>query len=230
MTPFFLIPGFACTDAVFQHTAAILWPYGPVTIANPAKGTTISDVAKALLEQAPPQFGLLGFSMGGYIALEMARQAPHRVTRLCMLSSMARPDSETERSDRQQKIDDVKSQPFDVSLAKYFPASSPDDRGRDAEFRVLHGQMAAQIGRETYIRHFEMIRDRPDSRPSLQAMTMPVAIIVGDRDRVCTPEDGHEMAALFPNATIHLIADAGHFALMEQPQAVGKVLADWAGM
>jgi len=230
LTPFFLIPGFSCTDAVFQHTASSLWPYGPVTIANPAEGTTVTEAAKALLAQAPPQFALLGFSMGGYIALEMVRQAPGRVTKLCMLSSMARPDNEMERAARQDNIDFVKSHPFPESLEKYFPSSTPDDRGRDAEFRALHRQMAAQIGQETYIRHFEMIRDRPDSRPDLAGMTLPVAIIVGDRDCVCTPEDGREMAALFPNATVHLIADAGHFALLEQPEAVGKALAAWATM
>lgn len=230
MIPFFLIPGFSCTAAVFHPAAEILWPYGPVTIANPAEGSGVAGIAAKLLEQAPPRFALCGFSMGGYIALEMIRQAPERVEKLCMLSSMARPDDARERGWRQDAIDFAKNQPFDAVLDSAFPATNPGDRGRDAEFRALHRSHAAAIGQEIYVRHFEMILDRPDSRPDLPGMTLPVAVIVGDRDRTTTPEDGREMADLFANARFHLIADAGHFALLEQPEAVGAALKDWAEM
>jgi pimeloyl-ACP methyl ester carboxylesterase len=228
MTPFVLIPGFSCTGAVYRDALDTLWPFGSVSIARPPGLGDIKEIARLLLDEAPPQFALAGFSMGGYIALEMLRQAPQRITRLCMISSMARPDNAEEAGIRREKIAFASTRPFAETIDTHFPAVQDTDRGRDAEFRALQRGMAEEIGKEAYIRHFEAILSRPDSRPGLTAMTLPVSVIVGDRDAVTPPEDGREIAALFPNARFRLITDAGHFALMERHVAVGEALVEWA--
>ena len=78
MTPFVLVPGLNCDARVFAGISQALWPLGPVTIANHMTGDRIEAIAKAILADAPPKFALIGFSMGGYIAFEILRQAPAR--------------------------------------------------------------------------------------------------------------------------------------------------------
>jgi pimeloyl-ACP methyl ester carboxylesterase len=50
-------------------------------------------MAAAILAAAPPRFALAGISMGGYICLEILRQAPQRVIKLALLDTSARPDA-----------------------------------------------------------------------------------------------------------------------------------------
>jgi pimeloyl-ACP methyl ester carboxylesterase len=72
-----------------------------VTLADHTRDDTMAAIARRILETAPPRFALAGLSMGGYIAFEILRQAPDRVTRLALLDTSARPDTpaQTERGD-----------------------------------------------------------------------------------------------------------------------------------
>src|ERR1700719_2980915 len=73
-----LVPGLACTEDLF---------------ADHARHDTMSAIAQAVLATAPNRFALCGLSMGGYIAFEMARQAPDRIERLALLDTSALSDT-----------------------------------------------------------------------------------------------------------------------------------------
>ena len=90
MTPIVLVPGLLCSAEVFAPQVAALWPYGPVTTASTLEGKTILEMAAAILAAAPPRFALVGISMGGYICLEIIRQAPGRVNWRCSTPRPAR--------------------------------------------------------------------------------------------------------------------------------------------
>ena len=66
--------------------------FGPVTVANHTRDDTMAAIARRILAAAPPRFALAGLSMGGYIALEIVRQAAGRVDRLALLDTGARAD------------------------------------------------------------------------------------------------------------------------------------------
>lgn len=74
-TPILLVPGLNCTGEIFAGLLPALWQFGPVTIANHRHGDSMEKIARAILAAAPPRFVLEGFSMGGYIAFEIFRQA-----------------------------------------------------------------------------------------------------------------------------------------------------------
>src|SRR4051794_8570600 len=84
---------------IYREQLPALWRRGAVTVAQATQGETIAAMAEQLLSDAPPRFALAGHSMGGYVALEVVRQAPERVERLALLSTSARPDTpaQTER-------------------------------------------------------------------------------------------------------------------------------------
>ena len=57
---------------------------------------TVADAAESVLAAAPDRFALAGHSLGGIVALEVLRRAPHRVARLALLNSSARPPSDAQ--------------------------------------------------------------------------------------------------------------------------------------
>src|SRR5262245_18245894 len=95
--PLVLVPGLLCDEDLWHDQLSALAPHAAVAITmEQTRHATVSGIATAILAAAPPRFALAGLSMGGMIALEIMRQAPQRVTRLALLDTSARGNSEEE--------------------------------------------------------------------------------------------------------------------------------------
>lgn len=87
-----LVPGLLCDDALWAHQSEFLADIVDFEIAETTLDDNLADMARRILETAPPRFALAGLSMGGYVSLEIMRQAPDRVSRLALLDTSASPD------------------------------------------------------------------------------------------------------------------------------------------
>lgn len=226
--PFVLISGLNATTAVFAELAQALWPLGPVTLANQVEGEGVGGIAAHILKAAPPQFALLGFSMGGYISLEIMRQAPERVRKLCLLDTTARPDAPEASAKRRERMALAEAGQFARTVEEGFEMTvHPNHLGRE-DLQRLTREMAMAMGPETFIRHQRAIIERPDSRPTLPGIRVPTAVITGEADRITPPEAAREMAAAIAGAKLTLIPGAGHMAIIEQPEATIAAIVAWA--
>lgn len=228
MTPFLLIPGLNCDARVFAGTANTLWPYGPVTIANQQKHGTIEELAAAILESAPPSCALLGFSMGGYIAFEMLRQAPERVTKLALLDTSARPDTPEAIENRRRRIALAQNGKISAVIEQSFPATVHPDNESNGDLYALHRAMAEANGPEVYVRQQEAIIARPNSVPMLGSIRVPTLVLVGEGDTLTPPDHAKEMHEGIAGSRLVTVPRAGHLALLEQPEPVQAAIRDWA--
>ena len=102
--PIILVPGLNCSAPLYGPQIPALWRFGPVMVATHTHGETIAAIAHRILAHAPPRFALAGLSMGGYIALEIMRQAASRVSRLALLDTGARDDPPEAQERRRASI------------------------------------------------------------------------------------------------------------------------------
>jgi pimeloyl-ACP methyl ester carboxylesterase len=98
-----LIPGLLCSARQYEPLLPAVWSYGAVTIADNRRDSTLTAMAQRLLAAAPDRFALAGLSMGGYVALEVMRLAPARVTALALISTSARADSPEQVASRREQ-------------------------------------------------------------------------------------------------------------------------------
>src|ERR1700712_4445253 len=91
--PILLVPGLGGSPRIYAPVASAMWQLGPGTVANHIRDDNMGAIARRILAEAPPRFALAGHSMGGYIAFEIMRQAPDRVSRLALVNTQARPDA-----------------------------------------------------------------------------------------------------------------------------------------
>jgi len=225
--PLLLVPGLNCTAEVFRHQMPALWAFGPVTVANHLNGSGVAGIAAAILADAPPRFALIGFSMGGYIAFEILRQAPARVSRLALLDTSARPDTPEATDKRRQAMALAGQGKFTLALAQSFANAVHPDHVGNAKLKALHTRMALANGPETYIRHQDAIIGRPDSRPDLNGIRVPTLVVVGEADAITVPDAAREMAAGIAGARLLVVPNAGHMALAEQPELVTAAMVEW---
>jgi pimeloyl-ACP methyl ester carboxylesterase/protein-S-isoprenylcysteine O-methyltransferase Ste14 len=225
--PLVLVPGLLCSARLFTPQVAALWPFGPVTVADHRWEDDVGAVAGRILAAAPPRFALAGLSYGGYVALEMVRQAPGRIDRLALLDTSARPDT-AEQSEARRKFMAMAQAGHLPDVVNTLTALFLHrNRHRDEALRQTVRDMAAETGVEGFLHQQKAIMTRPDSRPTLARIRCPTLVLVGDGDELTPPELSQEIAAGIAGARLVVVPDCGHLSTIEQPAAVNAALADW---
>ena len=225
--PIVLVPGLNCSARLYAEQIPVLWRFGPVTVADHTRDASIAAIAHRILAAAPPRFALGGLSMGGYIALEIMRQAPQRVAKLALLDTGPRPETPEQTQARRQRIELARAGRFAEVADAQFPLLVHRMRHGDAALKSLVRVMAAEIGAEAFVRQQQAIMGRADSRPTLAAIKCPTLILVGDGDALTPPALSQEMAAGISGARLVVIPDCGHLSTLERPDAVNEALVAW---
>jgi len=222
-----LAPGLNCNARLFEPQIAALGAGYEILVADHTGDDTVAAIARRLLERAPETFALAGLSMGGYIALEVMRQAPGRVTRLALLDTNARADTDEQRRNREREIALAQAGRFAKVCEARWEKSVHPDRRSDLELRRVYDLMVQETGPEVFVRQLRAIMSRRDSRPMLPAVDVPTLIVVGEEDALTPPDQAREMAGLIPGANLVAVPRCGHLATLERPQAVNAALAAW---
>ncbi len=175
------------------------------------------------------RFALAGYSQGGRLALHVALAHPERVTRLVLISATAGLEDRAERARRRES---------DERLARWMEVdgrrmSEVADRwGGQPLFATQRPEVAAAAR-----------ADRLSNRPAdlaaalrgigtgvmtplwdrLEELTMPVAVLAGERDTRYV-RLGERLAAALPDATLTIVPGAGHALPLEAPAAVAAAL------
>ena len=225
--PVVLIPGLTCSARLYADQIPALWRRGPVVIADHTRDDSMAAIAKRILANAPPRFALAGLSMGGYIAFEIMRQAPQRVTRLALLDTGARGETPEQTERRQPAIALAKAGRYREIVDLAFPIYVHRNRRNDEALKKIAITMAEETGVEAYFRQQQAIIGRPDSRPGLAPIACPTMVLVGDGDEATPPELAREIAAGIRGARLVVIPDSGHLSTLERPEAVTKAMLEW---
>jgi pimeloyl-ACP methyl ester carboxylesterase len=222
--PVVLLPGALCDAALWRHQISSLSDIADTRIGDLTRDNSVGAMAERVLAGLPPRFALAGLSLGGYVALEIMRRVPDRVTRLALLDTSARPETSAE-----------------IQLARL--ADGQGTRGAgvtplmtllvhpmrlgDRRLATIVGAMAERVGRKAFLRQQQAILTRPDSRPDLGAIRCPTLLLCGRQDQLVQPALHEEMAAAIEGARLVIVEDCGHLAPLEQPEAVSAALRDW---
>lgn len=224
--PLVLVPGLVCDAEVWHHQARHLDDVADIGIPAADTGDTMAGMARHALAWAPPRFALAGFSMGGYVALEMLRQAPERVTRLALLDTSARADTPEKAAGRRTAIDAIARGRYRDVVEGMMPVLLHPDR-QDGPLADLVRAMTTRIGPEVFARRHRAMLSRADARGLLGDTDLPVRVICGRHDAMSSLAEHEEMARLAARGRWSLIEDCGHMSIIEQPHAVSALLRDW---
>jgi pimeloyl-ACP methyl ester carboxylesterase len=219
-----MIPGLLCSARLYAQQVPVLWPHGPVTLAEHTRDDSMAGIARRILASAPPRFALVGLSMGGYIAFELLRQAPQRVARLALLDTTARADTPEATAARRTQMSLAGSGGFEQVIDALYTRMVHPARAEDVSLRELNRQMGREVGVTGYLNQQSAIIGRPDSRPMLAGIACPTLVLVGDSDQLTPPERAREMADAIRGARLVSVPRCGHLSTLEEPEAVNQAL------
>ena len=224
-----LVPGLNCTQRLYEPQMAALAPICKIIVADHGRDDSMTAIASRVLAAAPDRFALGGLSMGGYVALEIMRQAPGRVTRLALLDTNARADTDEVRENRKSLMALAEDGRFVSVHDALWPKLVHARRQSDSALEQIVREMALETGPQAFVRQQRAIMSRRDSRALLPSIEVPVLVLVGDADQLTPPEQAREMADLLPRASLTVVPGCGHLSTLEQPGHVSRAIEAWLG-
>lgn len=227
-TTLVLLPGLLCDERLWRHQVQYLGNIVRVVVADLRVGGSVSGMARAVLDAAPAgRFALAGLSMGGYVALEVMRVAPGRVSRLALLDTSARADTPEQTAARRALVSVAQDGQFDEVPRGLFPGIVHPDRIGDKGLASTVFDMAEAVGAAAFVRQEQAIIDRPDSRGDLEEIGCPTLVLCGREDALTPVHLHEEMAARIPNSRLRVVEACGHLSALERPEEVTAALREW---
>ncbi|MDQ8023537.1 MAG: alpha/beta hydrolase [Moraxellaceae bacterium] len=222
-----LLPGLLNDGRVWQHQIEQLSHQAHVTVGDIGQADSVDSLARQVLAAVPDgPFAVAGLSMGGYVALEIMRQAPQRVLGLALIGTNARPDTAEGSEGRRKQMQQAETD-FEGVLAALLPKMVHPDHVDDPQRGGLFLRMARDAGVGVFKRQQLANIHRVDSRPFLAQITCPTLVLHGRQDVVMPAAVQEELVAGIGGAQHRVVDHCGHLAPMEQPAAVTTAMAEW---
>ena len=181
------------------------------------RGNSMEAWAKSILDEVTGDFVVVGASMGGYCALEIARQAPERVRGLVLAGARVDADSPERREGRAKTIELIRARGAEGLWEDMRPKLFPADAGEAVE---RARRLALEQRPDELVAAVEAIRDRRDSTGVVAALECPVLFAVGTSDPFVSPSEAPPSAKL-------RVFETGHLPSLERPEEFDAVLADF---
>lgn len=219
-----LIPGALATPKLWHQQEKIF--HQRIHHVDVLNSNSIIEMAQRFVPLSPKQFTLIGFSMGGYVALEIYHLIPERIEKLILINSGAKMLSEKGQLERERSLDLIQKKKFDF-LIKLIFKNSIYDKGKQNDLLPLAQEMALEVGVDNYKNQLNAILRKPDHSALLLDIKCPTLLIASKQDNVMPTERSEHMAKQIKKSKLIYIEHCGHMAMLEQPNVVNQILAGW---
>lgn len=197
------------------------WAEKPIvpSFAHWNEAKSIADYAREINVSLPQdgKFTIVGHSMGGYIALEMARQFPDRIDKVILLHSTALPDTAEKQVNRDRTAEFIAKFGASVFIKSFVTNLFA------AEFVLKNKSLMERLmtqyqdlSAEGLIAATRAMRDRADFTAFLRETAIPFLFIHGDADPLIPTES---ILAIKAHHKCVILPGVGHQGVYEAPQA-----------
>ena len=227
MIPLVLLPGMICDARMWGPQIAALSGCHTLHLPAISQHDNMQDIARVILDAAPPRFALAGLSMGGIISMNIVAQAPGRVAKIALLDTNPLAETAAVSARRGPQIQRVLDGGLEAVMRDEMKPLYLADTPQKGEILDLCMAMARALGPQVFARQSRALATRPDQTAALRAFTRPALVLTGEHDIPC-PRDRHDlMHALMPQSRLVVIAGAGHLPVLEKPDETTAALIRW---
>lgn len=162
---------------------------------------------------------IAGHSMGGAIALDLALDAPEKLSGIALLGAGAKLRVSPLILEKTKSPDTFPEAAALVNQNSFSP-DAPKDLLR------LSNENMLKTNPQTFHGDF-LACDSFDAMERVASIRLPTLILCGTRDAMTPPKFSKFLAEQIPGARLHLIENAGHMLALEQPEVVARLLKEF---
>ena len=223
-----LIPGYMCDKNIWSNQLDIFKKKYKVIIPQLDIGDSIEEFKNNTLKLLPEKFSVIGFSMGGFVALKLGIEEIERVQDLVLIGTNARSVSKDRRLLLNKSISELNSKNYvskfsSSSFHSYFANHNTTNH----RHLYLIKKMTKSLGLESLERQTKAILERPSLVNLLPNIKARCLIISGELDKLSTKEMNVELSNNITDSELHYIKNSGHFVMLEEKEEFNKLILNW---
>ena len=207
--------------------------HGESDAPEDAEAYRMERITADILSHFPQPITVLGYSMGGRLALYMAVNFPEKVNRLILESSSPGLADSTERQARIESDNALADLILENGIEAFVnrweavPLFASQKRLPAERQKGLRAQRLGNrpIGLANSLRGMGT-GQQPSLWDDLDQLQIPILLLAGDLDRKFVAI-GKQMLTQLPNANLQIIEDAGHTIHFEKPTLYAKLMCEW---
>ena len=226
--PVLFIPGTLCTPSVFDSQVKSLEPLAPqIDVVRFALEDSISEMANTAIKYIDQKVGcaIVGFSMGGMVAMEIARRAPELIKKLALLNTNLHADLPDRQLARAQHLEEANASNMGTVIRRYYLDRYLYQADPEACKQII--TMADNLGTKCFAAQINALATRLDSRDVLSSIKSPTLILGASEDKLCPQIKQRQMHQMVKNSELKILDACGHFSILEKPLEVNHALKDW---
>jgi pimeloyl-ACP methyl ester carboxylesterase len=227
-----LVPGLLCDEGAWAAQVEALADLADLHVANNGDGDSLGALAEAIIDRAPARFAIAGHSMGGRVALEVARRAPGRLLGFALLDTGFEPlppgePGEREVAGRRSMLALARRSGMRALARNWLQGMVYAPRLTDSELIEPIVDMFDRQTPDVYARQIQMLLSRPDAKSVFAGIRCPSLVMCGREDAWAPPSRHEAMAKMLRHSTFAVIPNCGHMCTVERPRAVSEAFRSW---
>jgi 3-oxoadipate enol-lactonase len=201
-------------------------PQGPYTITQLAE-----DAAAVVGAQAEPPVHVIGYSLGGYVALQLALAHPDVVRSLILIATSAGGPGATDVPEATREAwaaagggsaEDFARATMPLSFRPGWTESHPE-----AFETILESRLEQPTPEHAWQAQYDAGAHHLANGLDVRGIRVPALVLHGTDDRVVPHANGARLASLLPDARLHTLEGAGHLSWIEDPEGVSAQIIDF---
>ncbi|MFM2385764.1 MAG: hypothetical protein RL660_521 [Bacteroidota bacterium] len=235
-----LVHGYAETPEIFQWIVPQLAEHCTIVLPN-IPGSNHTDVLPNCSIDAMADYcfqimqnvkwsncHVMGHSMGGYIALNIAERYPNTLLSLGLLNSHCYADDTAKVEKRMQAVKlAAEGEAKQILSTLVNSIYSEQFKNRSAEIITQHVAMAHTINAQGVAYYNNAMASRKDHSQTLSSIRVPALICIADKDTTCDYKLLQQQLTFAPITQSLILRNCGHQGMVEQPKLVASTMINF---
>ena len=217
-----------CDKNIWDAQISILKKKYSVSIPSLKNIATVDDAVQKIVNKNKKKISVIGFSMGGFIAIKLAIEYPEILDKLVLIGTNARHISQKRKLLLEKSLRTLNKNNFaKLFYQKNYSSYFSDKDLENSSYQNTVYSMAKQLGYKTFLNQTNLIVNRPNQLKKLNKIVSKTLIIRGKNDKLSSNIMNNELNKKIKYSVYKEIKNSSHFVMLEKPKTFNKIVSNF---
>ena len=217
-----------CTKSIWDAQISILKKKYSISIPSLKNIATVDDAVQKIINKNKKKISVIGFSMGGFIAIKLAIEYPEILDKLVLIGTNARNISQKRKLLLEKSLTTLNKNNFaKLFYQKNYSSYFSDKDLKNTSYQNTVYSMAKQLGYKTFLDQTNLILKRPNQLNKLNKIVSKTLIIRGKNDKLSSNSMNNELNKKIKYSVYKEIKNSSHFVMLEKPKIFNKIVTNF---
>ena len=217
-----------CNKKIWDAQISILKKKYIISIPSLKNITTVDDAVQQITNKYKKKISVIGFSMGGFIAIKLAIDYPELLDNLVLIGTNARNISQKRKLLLEKSLTTLNKNNFaKLFYQKNYSSYFSDKDLKNTSYQNTVYSMAKQLGYKTFLDQTNLILKRPNQLNKLNKIVSKTLIIRGKNDKLSSNSMNNELNKKIKYSVYKEIKNSSHFVMLEKPKIFNKIVTNF---